>query len=169
MATVMTVTGPVPAEKLGYTLMHEHLFLDLSADYWDNNRFLNDPELTQQELERYKRAGGVSLVDQTNRGLGRDPLGLTVDACLAAIADAGLSRADIDGVATYPGAMQAAPGFSGAGVTELQDALRLDLNWWTGGPETSGQLGSTASVTASPICWAGRPWKAVASSSISES
>jgi phosphotriesterase-related protein len=74
MGTVMTVTGPVPAEKLGYTLMHEHLFLDLSADYWDNNRFLRDPELTQQELERYKRAGGVSLVDQTNRGLGRDPL-----------------------------------------------------------------------------------------------
>lgn len=74
METVMTVTGPVPAAKLGYTLMHEHLFLDLSPDYWDNNRHLCDPELTQQELERYKQAGGVSLVDQTNRGLGRDPL-----------------------------------------------------------------------------------------------
>lgn len=74
METVMTVTGPVPAAKLGYTLMHEHLFLDMSPDYWDNNRFLRDPELTLQELERYKQAGGVSLVDQTNRGLGRDPL-----------------------------------------------------------------------------------------------
>lgn len=74
MATVMSVTGPVSGDKLGYTLIHEHLFLDLSRDYWDNNRLLRDPELTQQELERYKRAGGVSLVDQTNRGLGRDPL-----------------------------------------------------------------------------------------------
>ena len=40
-------------------------------------------------------------------GLGRrlmvDPLSLTVDACLAAIADAGLTLDDIDGLSTYPG------------------------------------------------------------------
>ena len=50
------------------------------------------------------------------RPLNRDPLALTAEACLAAIADAGLRREDIDGLATYPGAMLggAAPGFSGA-------------------------------------------------------
>jgi predicted metal-dependent phosphotriesterase family hydrolase len=74
MATVMTVTGPVPAEKLGYTLMHEHLFLDLTKDTWTNNNFLSDPDLTLMELQRYKDAGGVTLVDQTNRGLGQDPI-----------------------------------------------------------------------------------------------
>jgi phosphotriesterase-related protein len=74
MATVMTVTGPVPAEQLGLTLMHEHLFLDLTRDTWTNNNFLSDPDLTLVELQRYKDAGGVTLVDQTNRGLGQDPL-----------------------------------------------------------------------------------------------
>ena len=33
-----------------------------------------------------------------------DPLSLTVDACLAAVADAGLTLDDIDGLSTYPGA-----------------------------------------------------------------
>ena len=73
MATVMTVTGPISADQLGYTLMHEHLFLDLTKDTWTNNNFLSDPDLTSIELERYKQAGGVTLVDQTNRGLGQDP------------------------------------------------------------------------------------------------
>lgn len=74
MATVMTVTGPISADQLGLTLMHEHLFLDLTKDTWNNNNFLSDPDLTLQELQRYKDAGGVTLVDQTNRGLGQDPL-----------------------------------------------------------------------------------------------
>jgi phosphotriesterase-related protein len=74
MATVMTVKGSIPAEALGLTLMHEHLFLDLTKDTWTNNNFLSDPDLTLQELQHYKDAGGVTLVDQTNRGLGQDPL-----------------------------------------------------------------------------------------------
>lgn len=98
-------------------------------------------------LERKAAITGIGQSD-VGRRLGRDPLGLTLDACLAAIADAGLSRADIDGVATYPGIMQGAPGFSGAGVTDVQEALRLDLNWWAGGPETSGQLGSVITACA---------------------
>ena len=52
-------------------------------------------------LERKAAITGIGQSD-VGRRLGRDPLGLTLDACLAAIADAGLSRADIDGVATYP-------------------------------------------------------------------
>jgi predicted metal-dependent phosphotriesterase family hydrolase len=74
MATVMTVTGPISPDKLGITLMHEHLFCDLTKDTWDNNKFLTDPDLTLQELQRYKDVGGISLVDQTTRGLGQDPL-----------------------------------------------------------------------------------------------
>lgn len=98
-------------------------------------------------LERKAAITGIGQSD-IGRRLGRDPLALTLDACLAAIDDAGLSRTDIDGVATYPGIMQGAPGFSGAGVTDVQDALRLDLNWWAGGPETSGQLGSVITACA---------------------
>jgi len=73
-STVMTVTGPIAAEALGFTLIHEHLLLDLMRDAWIGNHILNDPELTLLELQRYKDAGGVSVVDQTNRGLGQDPL-----------------------------------------------------------------------------------------------
>jgi acetyl-CoA acetyltransferase len=98
-------------------------------------------------LERNAAVTGIGQSD-VGRRLGRDPLALTLDACLAAISDAGLSRADIDGISTYPGAMNAAPGFSGAGVVEVQDALRLDLNWWAGGAETSGQLGSVITACA---------------------
>jgi 3-oxoacyl-[acyl-carrier-protein] synthase III len=38
------------------------------------------------------------------RKLGRTGLSLTVESALQAIDDAGLSRDDIDGLATYPGA-----------------------------------------------------------------
>jgi acetyl-CoA acetyltransferase len=76
------------------------------------------------------------------RRLFRDPLDLTLDACMAAIEDAGLTTADIDGIATYPGPMETPPGFSGAGLVEVQDALRLDVGWYTGGIELPGQLGS---------------------------
>ena len=69
MASVMTVSGPVSAGELGYILIHEHLFLDLMRDNWSSDNFLNDPELAYRELMRYKDAGGVTLVDQTNGGL----------------------------------------------------------------------------------------------------
>jgi acetyl-CoA acetyltransferase len=92
-------------------------------------------------LERRAVISGAGQSD-IGRRLHRDPLDLTLDACLAAIADAGLDRSDIDGLATYPGAMETPPGFSGAGVTEVQDALRLNLNWYAGGLEAPGQLGS---------------------------
>ncbi len=64
-------------------------------------------------LERRSVISGVGQSD-VGRRLGRDPLDLTLDACIAAIEDAGLTRRDIDGLATYPGAMGPG-GFSGAG------------------------------------------------------
>jgi len=96
-------------------------------------------------LERRACITGIGQ-SQIGRRLGRDPLDLTLDACLAAIEDAGLTREQIDGIATYPGAMGGAPGFSGAGVTEVQDALRLELSWYTGGIELPGQLGSVVNA-----------------------
>jgi acetyl-CoA acetyltransferase len=76
------------------------------------------------------------------RRLGRDPLELTLDACYAAIADAGLTPADIDGLSTYPGAMAVPRGFTGASAYEVIDAMRLEVGWYGSGVETSGQLGS---------------------------
>ncbi|MFN8026863.1 MAG: thiolase family protein [Acidimicrobiia bacterium] len=76
------------------------------------------------------------------RRLGRAALDLTLDACLAAIADAGLTPSDIDGLSSYPGGFMDTfePGFGGPGTPDVQDALRLDLNWHSGGPEGPGQI-----------------------------
>ena len=102
-------------------------------------------------LERRAAISGIGQSD-IGRRLNRDPLELTLDACLAAIEDAGLTRKDIDGLATYPGSISAAPGFSGAGVPEVQDALRLNLNWFTGGLELPGQLGSVIDACMAVAC-----------------
>ncbi len=74
MHEVMTVTGPVAADRLGFTLMYEHLLLDLTKDSWAVNSLLYEPELALLEVSRYKDSGGVTLVDQTSRGLGQQPL-----------------------------------------------------------------------------------------------
>jgi acetyl-CoA acetyltransferase len=95
-------------------------------------------------MEIAERRAALTGIGQSEIGrrLGRDPLELTLDACLAAIADAGLSPRDIDGLSTYPGAFGGNPGFTGAGVTEVHDALRLELDWFSGGAERPGQLGA---------------------------
>ena len=98
-------------------------------------------------LERRAVVSGVGQSD-VGRRLYRSGYELTVDACLNAIEDAGLKPADIDGVATYPGAMDIPPGFSPAGVTEIQEALRLNLNWYNGAMENPGQLGSVVTACA---------------------
>src|SRR3989440_2672351 len=85
---------------------------------------------------------------QIGRRIYRKPLDLTIEAALAAIDDAGLTRDDIDGLATYPGNMDMPPGFSGVGITDLHDALRLNLNWYNGGLEQPGQLGSVITACA---------------------
>ncbi|MGZ4688488.1 MAG: thiolase family protein [Acidimicrobiia bacterium] len=97
-----------------------------------------DPNLV---IERRAVISGAGQ-SEIGRRLYRDPLELTLDGCLAAIADAGLTTNEIDGIATYPGPMDVPPGFSGAGVVDVQDALRLELGWWSGGIEAPGQLGS---------------------------
>jgi acetyl-CoA acetyltransferase len=94
--------------------------------------------------ERFEGKVVVSGIGQSaiGRRLGRDPLELTAEACRAAIADAGLTIADIDGLTTYPGSFQAGPGFSGASLREIHDALGIRPNWCAGGVESPGQLGA---------------------------
>ncbi len=76
--TVMTVSGPLPATELGFTLTHEHLLLNVE---WIDARFsldgiLDDEALAIEEFGAYAAAGGRSIVDLTNVGLRRDPLGV---------------------------------------------------------------------------------------------
>jgi len=69
---------------------------------------------------------------QVGRRLGRSALDLTLEASLAAIEDAGLDRADIDGLVTYPGGRGPTAGVE---IPEVQDALDLELRWYMGGGE----------------------------------
>src|SRR5207244_1338484 len=69
-----------------------------------------------------------------------DPLSLTVDACVAAVADAGLTLDDIDGLSTYPGAV--GMGMSEGGVTAVEEALRIHPTWINGGGEVPGPGGA---------------------------
>jgi acetyl-CoA acetyltransferase len=98
------------------------------------------------DVERRSIISGIGQSD-VGRRLGRSGLDLTLDAALEAIADAGLTPADIDGIATYPGAGGGAgAGFSGPGTPEVQDALRLEVNWHTGGIEGAAQLAAVVNA-----------------------
>lgn len=91
------------------------------------------------EVEQRAVISGIGQ-SAVGRRLGRDELDLTVDAALEAIADAGLTVQDIDGLATYPGGIGGYPGFSGPGSPAVQDALRLSLDWHMGSAEGPAQL-----------------------------
>lgn len=103
---IQTVTGPLPADRLGRTLTHEHLFNDVRAavvpgarpgteDLLDtpiarvdrtrlitepyssrDNCTLDDPADALAELAAFRAAGGSSVIDLTPPALGRNPAGL---------------------------------------------------------------------------------------------
>ncbi|MEX0665469.1 MAG: thiolase family protein [Acidimicrobiia bacterium] len=119
-------------------------------------------EATDLIGERRAVISGVGQSD-IGRRLFRDPLELTIDACLAAIEDAGLTTTDIDGLSTYPGA-GGPQGFSGGGITDVHDALRLEVNWFTGGFEQPGQLGAVVNAcfaVAAGLCKHVLVWRSV--------
>jgi phosphotriesterase-related protein len=103
---VQTVLGTIDAEAVGVTSSHEHILADMSPYYvppeaasdrvyvdqplslqnlaWarahrfsnlDNMR-LNDPVLATREVQRFKHAGGSTIIEMSPRGMRRDPLGL---------------------------------------------------------------------------------------------
>ncbi|OON41648.1 phosphotriesterase-related protein [Izhakiella australiensis] len=103
---IMTVLGPMALEKMGVTLMHEHILLDASGKWvapcccsdrhiaempvrMENlgelalnplmsrdNCQLFDADLAIEELMKFKALGGETVVDPTNLGIGRDPKAL---------------------------------------------------------------------------------------------
>jgi acetyl-CoA acetyltransferase len=98
------------------------------------------------DFEQRAVISGIGQSD-VGRRLNRSGLDLTIDAALEAIADAGLTTDDIDGIATYPGAaMGAPPGFAGPGSPEVQEALRLKVDWHTGGIEGAAQLAAVVNA-----------------------
>ena len=102
----LSVLGPVPVERLGLTLMHEHLLFDFSMCLSAprnpaeaalvgrsldltmlgrlrfnpcvvaDNLVQRDVDLAIAEVSAFTAVGGRTLVDPTNASIGRDPLAL---------------------------------------------------------------------------------------------
>lgn len=76
MATITTVLGSIEPERLGRTLMHEHVICDFYRVTGVLNQLLNDEDLAVDELRRLANAGGAALVECTTPDLGRNPAAL---------------------------------------------------------------------------------------------
>jgi acetyl-CoA acetyltransferase len=74
----------------------------------------------------------------------RSPMGLTKDAIIEALADAGLTLDQIDGVASYPGKSHGYLGFSPVGVDEVIEQFGIKARWHFGGGEIPAQLSAIA-------------------------
>jgi predicted metal-dependent phosphotriesterase family hydrolase len=72
---VQTVRGPVQSTHLGVVLPHEHLVADFYAipQVFGQYDVLDDESLVIDDLQRYRDAGGRTVVDATVPGIGRDP------------------------------------------------------------------------------------------------
>jgi acetyl-CoA acetyltransferase/uncharacterized OB-fold protein len=97
------------------------------------------PMLTKQKFEDAAAITGIGMSKLGRRQM-VPPLSLTIDACEQAVAEAGLTFDDIDGLSTYPGLDIA--GMGEGGVTALEGALGLRPTWINGGMDTFGPGGS---------------------------
>jgi acetyl-CoA acetyltransferase len=77
---------------------------------------------------------------EIGRPSNRSAMQLSVDAALEAIADAGLERSDIDGIASWPGDNNNGNPFSPVGPNALMNVLGLKVNWYGAGYEGPGPL-----------------------------
>jgi acetyl-CoA acetyltransferase/uncharacterized OB-fold protein len=97
------------------------------------------PMLTTTKFEELSAITGIGA-SRLGRRLMVPPLSLTIEACEAAVADAGLTFDDVDGLSTYPGLDIA--GMGEGGVAALEGALGLKPTWINGGMDTFGPGGS---------------------------
>jgi acetyl-CoA acetyltransferase/uncharacterized OB-fold protein len=110
------------------------------------------PAVSADRFEHRAVLSGIGR-SRIGRRLMVDPLSLAIDACLEAVADAGLQLEDIDGLSTYPGA--GGMGMSEGGPTAIEEALRIHPTWINGGGDLPGPGGSiiaAAMAVASGLC-----------------
>lgn len=169
VGTAQTVLGPVDAADLGITLAHDHVLMDGSfmyvdppsaddqhladakidlenrgwvAYHWTSNHHnvhLDSEDLAIAELRRFAAAGGRTIVDPTNNGLGRDP------APLVRIAEAtGINI--ILGSGYYLGGTHP-PDMSERGVDQITEEIIADIGGGIAGTNVRagliGEIGCT--------------------------
>lgn len=75
-AQILTVTGPIDADRMGLTLIHEHVMVDwIGADSTGNDRWDKNEVVARAQpfLEELKRHDVATFIDCTPAYLGRDP------------------------------------------------------------------------------------------------
>jgi acetyl-CoA acetyltransferase len=89
-------------------------------------------------MDILERRAAITGIGQSaiGRRLGRTAVDLTAEAALRAIADAGLDRRDIDGIATGSG-YAPAPGADPVSTGEIKEALGLSLNWYASSSDST--------------------------------
>jgi acetyl-CoA acetyltransferase/uncharacterized OB-fold protein len=121
------VTGaqrPLPEDGIAPAEFARHVRARVSADKFEDRVAIT----------------GIGM-SQVGRRLMLSPVALAVQACERAVAAAGLSMVDIDGLSTWPGAGPTSA-YSEGGVAALESALGLRPTWYNGGGETFGPAGS---------------------------
>lgn len=69
---IQTVSGKIGKEEFGICAAHEHLLIDLSKVKNDPDAILNNETDMQEEMMHFYHAGGRSMVELTNEGMGRN-------------------------------------------------------------------------------------------------
>jgi phosphotriesterase-related protein len=170
--SVMTVQGPLEADRLGIVSPHEHVLIDIRNQFTpftaasrralseepvslsnldalsrnpyavQDNLVLNDVALAEQELLRFKRRGGDTVVDATSIGIGRDPealFGISRATGVNIIAGCGYYTAD-----THPADMPEKT------VDQIRDEILADLTTGMDGTRIRagviGEIGTSAEI-----------------------
>ena len=170
--SIMTVEGLVESRSLGIVSPHEHLFVDIrnqaigpeeatkralaeqkvcitNLDILSRNPYavkdnlvLDDISLAEEELLRFKEAGGAAIVDATVRGIGRDPSALLRVARatgVAIVTGCGYYTAD-----THP------PSMENLSIEEIRDEMIQELTVGIGESAVRagviGEIGTSRSV-----------------------
>jgi acetyl-CoA acetyltransferase len=105
--------------------------------------------------EKQVRITGIGQ-SKVGRPSDRTALQLTGDACLQAIADAGLVASDIDGITNYPGKSHEGGGIAPVGVTDVMLMLGVEPGWMNAssheGPGHMGAIFQAVMAIATGLC-----------------
>jgi len=139
---VVTVRGPIDPADLGVTLGHDHVLVDGWEMFHAYATILDDESTAVHELRRYRAAGGRSICDPTNVGIGRDPEALrriSEASDVHIVMGAGWYREPV-----YP------PQIAGTSTNDLADLLVRELTSGVGDtgirPGFIGEIGTERTV-----------------------
>lgn len=83
---VRTVNGDMPAQELGHTQCHEHIFLEKGPSFESNPALLmDDMGRSLRELREFSEAGGKTIVDAQPIYYGRSAKALKELSCMSGI------------------------------------------------------------------------------------